>query len=314
MSESRRSFLAGIAAAGFAGQEVRAAPARNPRFFVAALTLMDRNGRFDQALSRDLLSMLRDKGADGIVVMGTTGEFSSFTVAERREVLESMMKAKGKLDVFCHVGCSNLPDTLELLAHASETGAEAALVVPPFYYKNPKIDGLDRYYTAVLDAARIPVLLYHIPNSSGVPITSELVQRLAKHERLYGIKDSSGNLETLLAFLKDFPKLNVFTGSPRLISTALQHGGAGAITGNGNVIPAQTAAVFNAFRTGKDLSQAQERLDKAVGIAGGDLPSLKFMLGELGLRPSYCRPPFASLTATDQASLKSKVATLNELR
>jgi len=315
MSSTRRSFVGGIAtaAASLRPQMAAAKPRKNPRFLVAALTPADVNGRFDADISRDLLSMLREKGADGVVVLGTTGEFSSFTVAERRKILESMMKSKGALDVFCHVGCSNLADTLELLAHAADSGVEAALVVPPFYYKNPKVDGLAGYYTRVLDASRVPVLLYHIPGTSGVPITHELIRRLIGHEKLYGLKDSSGDREGLLGYIKEFAKLNVFTGSPRLISTALENGGAGAITGNGNVIPAQTAAVFRAFRAGTDVAAAQKRLDEASQVSGGDLPSMKSMLGEMGLRPSYCRPPFAPLTAAERAELKIRAAKLKSL-
>lgn len=315
MSATRRMFVSGMTAALAASRPpaANAKPGKNPRFLPAALTPVDGNGRFDAGLARDLLAMLQQNGADGVVVLGTTGEFSSFSAAERRKILEAMMKAKGALDVFCHVGCSNLPDTLELLAHASGEGVEAALVVPPYYYKNPKVDGLERYYASVLNASRVPVLLYHIPATSGVPITHELIRRLSGHEKLYGLKDSSGDRDALLAYIKEFPKLNVFTGSPRLIATALQNGGAGAITGNGNVIPARTAAVLRAFRSGGDVALAQQRLDEAGQISGSDLPSMKFMLGEMGLRPSHCRPPFATLTAAEQAELKTRAAKLKLL-
>lgn len=312
---SRRNFCAaaGASLAAARPRRTEAASRSGARFFVAALTPAARNGRFDEGLYRDLLGMLREPGAAGVVVMGTTGEFSSFTVAERRQVLEVAMKARSGLDVFCHAGCANLPDTLELLAHAADAGAEAALVVPPFYYKHLKLDGLERYYAAVLDAARIPVLLYHIPAASGVPISNELVRRLSGHERLYGIKDSSGDAATLLGFLRDFPKLRVFTGSPRLIATALEQGAAGAITGNGNVIPAQTAAVFRAFQSGQGLAEAQARLTQAAAISGGDLATMKFMLGEIGLRATFCRPPLAPLTPAEQAEAKAKVAKLKAL-
>ena len=312
---TRRVFVTGMGATAALLQRraLDGEPGASARFFVAALTPMDASGRFDPGLSRDLLAMLQAKGADGVVVLGSTGEFSAFSAAERRRILEAMMKGKGSLDVFCHVGCSNLPDTLELLAHAEDTGVEAALVIPPFYYKNPKVDGLERYYTSVLNAARVPVLLYHIPATSGVPITHELVRRLTGHERLYGLKDSSGEREGLLAFIKEFPKLKVFTGSPRLIATALQSSGAGAITGNGNVVTARTAAVFRAFRAGTDLGAAQERLNEASQVSGGDLPSMKFLLGEMGLRASHCRPPFAQLTAAEHSELKIRAAKLKSL-
>ena len=312
MSATRRSFLAGMSVSA-AATAAPTKPRADPRFFVAALTPVNHAGQFDESIARDLLAMLRENGVDGIVVMGTTGEFSSFTVAERRKILESMMRSKGTMDVFCHVGCTNLPDTLDLLSHAADSGVEAALVLPPYYYKSPKVDGLARFFTSVLDAARIPVLLYHIPAVSGVPITPDLLRRLSGHPRLHGLKDSSGNPETLMTFLKEFPKLKVFTGSPKLIATTLQNGGAGAITGNGNVIPAQTAAVFKAFRGGKDLAASQEHLNRAIAISGGDLPTMKFMLGQMGLKASYCRLPFLPLTAAEEADARTRVTKLKEL-
>ncbi len=143
----------------------------SPKFVVAAVTMLDRNGRFDDAMNRDYLAFVAQGGADGALALGTTGEFASFSVKERKQILESFLRHKGKLWIPVQVGAPNLPDTLELLEHAAASGADAALVLPPFYYKNPSIEGLVSFYKPVLDAARIPVMLYNIPQLSGVPIT-----------------------------------------------------------------------------------------------------------------------------------------------
>jgi 4-hydroxy-tetrahydrodipicolinate synthase len=294
-------------------QAVQAAPTA-PRFFVAALTPIDSAGAFDPALCHDLLAYLRENGADGVVTLGTTGEFSSFSVQERKKILEFTAKSRGSLELICHVGTPNLPETLELLHHAAGSGAGAALVLPPFYYKNPSVDGLERFFVRVLEAARIPILLYNIPGTSAVPITDELVRRLSGHEKLYGIKDSSGDPERLMSYLKNFPKLKIFTGSPALIEMDLHNGGAGAITGNGNVIPVETAAVFREFRAGRDIKAAQARLNEVSRITGGDIASMKIMLGELGLRESYCRPPLIAPDEEQRAKLKVQLAKLHDLR
>jgi 4-hydroxy-tetrahydrodipicolinate synthase len=245
-------------------------------------------------------------------VTGTTGEFSSLSIQERKKVLEVYLRDKKALEVMCQVGTTNLPETLELLQHATEVGADSVLVTPPFYYKKLSVEGLARFYYEILEKATIPVLLYHIPQVSAVEITHDLLRRLTHYDKLYGIKDSSGRLETLTAYIREFPKLRIFTGSSRLIGTALRQGCAGAITGNGNLFAAETAAVFKRFREGKDLSETQARLDAAAALIDGyDLiPAMKFAFRELGLRESYCRPPLANLSTEDKQELKSKLGRL----
>ncbi len=313
MESSRRTFLCSLTTAATATALCRpastaAAAGPGPRCYVASITPLDRSGRFDEGLAIDLLAFFRKNRIDGVVVMGTTGEFASFSVGERKKILEAMVKNRGNLEILCHVATPNLPETLELLDHAAGAGADKALVLPPFYFKKPSMEGLLAFFNPVLEKARIPVLLYHIPGTSGVPITLDLVRNLSKREKLYGIKDSSGSAEGLLAFIKEFPNLKTFTGSGRQISMALQNGGGGAITGNGNVIPGEMSAIFEDFRAGKDLTAAQSRLNEVSKIMPWDMPDMKFALGELGLRESYCRPPFVELSTEQKADLRARIA------
>ncbi len=317
MHATRRDFLGAVATASAVSGPTRAVPApgtRAVRFFVAVVTPMDRAGRPDEPLVRDLLALLREHGADGVLVMGSNGEFSSFSVAERKRNLEVYLRAKGGLEVMCQTGTPNLPETLDLLRHAADAGADEALVLPPFYIKNPPLEGLVRYYSSVLDSARVPVLLYHIPATSGVPITTELLKRLEGHPRLYGLKDSSGDAAGTAAFIQTFPKLKIFTGSARHIAAMLKLGAAGAITGNGNILARETAAVLRAFRAGKDTAEAQAKLDWAQDVLRGSegVPGMKFALGTMGLRESYCRPPLVELTPDKKEEYKAKLARLRQ--
>jgi 4-hydroxy-tetrahydrodipicolinate synthase len=321
MKTTRRAFLGGLGgltAAGFAGRPERGSAAsrssptarlvEGPRCMAAALTPVDRSGRFDEALSHDLWRYLEERGLDGVVAFGTTGEFASFSVAERKRILERMLEARGGLDVICHVGATSLPDTLDLLEHAGGVGVDAVMALPPFFFRNVTVDGLERFFAAVLEASRVPVLMYHFPAMSGAPITHELLRRLEGFDRLYGIKDSSGDEDGLMEYIREFPKLRVFTGSPRLLAKALGNGAAGCITGNANVIPAQTAAVFEAFRSGGDVDAAQERLNEAGAKARGDMPAMKYMLELMGLRESFCRPPLVEVSPERKAEIRSRAA------
>jgi hypothetical protein len=162
MTTSRRSLF-GIAAAGVAGAAAsKLGQSSGPQFIVAAVTTLDRAGRFDDGMNKDYLAMVAEGGADGALALGTTGEFSSFSVKERKQILESFLRYKGKLGITCQVTTPNLPETLDLLAHAAAAGADSALVLPPFYYKNPSVDGVAAFYEPILKAARLPVLLYNI--------------------------------------------------------------------------------------------------------------------------------------------------------
>src|SRR6202171_5878360 len=282
---TRRGFIetgAAWAAASKIGQS------GGPQFIVAAATMLDRSGRFDDSMNKDYLAHVAEGGADGALALGTTGEFASFSVKERKQILESFMRHKGKLSILCQVTTPTLPETLELLEHAATVHADFALALPPFYYKNPSIDGLVAFYEPILKAARIPVLLYNIPQMSGVPITAELLRRLAKYDRLYGMKDSFSKVEPLVAFIHEFTKLKILTGVPQNVVTDLEAGGGGALTGNGSVFLRETRAVFDAGSKGGDTQSAQQRLNEASAVLGGyeGIPAIKCALSLQGLPDS----------------------------
>ena len=143
MKATRRTFLCSVGAvtaATLARPVTEAATRSGPRCYVAVLTPVGRTGRFDEELARDLLAFLQKNDVDGVVVLGTTGEFSSFSVSERKRILEVMIKNRGSLEILCHIGTPNLPETLDLLNHAAAAGADRVLVLPPFYYKNPSLE------------------------------------------------------------------------------------------------------------------------------------------------------------------------------
>ena len=307
---SRRVFLSTATAAVTSAASSKFPASAGPRFIVALLTMTDQRGKLDDALNRDYLAYLAAGGADGGLVMGTTGEFASFSVPERKQALESTMKHRGKLAVICQVGACNLPDTLDLLDHAGRVGVDAALVVPPYYYKNPSVEGLAAFLEPVLRAAKLPVMLYNIPQVSGAPITPELLRRLTPFERLYGMKDSYSKPDALVAFLREFPKLHIMTGVPGNIEVNLKNGGAGGLTGNGSVFLKETAAILDAFRNGGDVHAAQERLDTAAKMLSSydGVPAMKFALTKFGLKESGVRPPFVPLAEAKRKELSERMA------
>jgi 4-hydroxy-tetrahydrodipicolinate synthase len=317
---TRRNFLGTVGAA--ASALASTPPSKTgtmppgPRFYVAVVTPCDSRGKFDDALYRDLMPFFKERGVDGVVVLGTTGEFASFSVAERKKVAETALKHRSGLEMIVQVGTSNLPETLELLAHAQANGADQVLCIPPFYFKNPSTEGLTAYYSRVLEASKIPVNLYHYPGMSAVPITPQLLHSLEHFPNLAGIKDSTGSAEGYASLVKEFPKLNMMTGTEGNLPAALA-AGKGAILVSGNLFPRQVAACFEAQRKGQDVAAAYARLREVNALSrvqgAGGAAAIKFALTAYGFRESYVRPPQLDLTADQKAQLKPRLEQIKAL-
>src|SRR5712675_612498 len=127
---------ADIAAEASASTSAAAAAGEKMLFWVAVSTPCDKDLKFDPELYKDLLAYLKSQGADGVVVLGTTGEFPSFSFAERKKIAETALKNRNGLNIIVGPGASNFPETIELSKHAEENGADGLLIVPPFYYKH----------------------------------------------------------------------------------------------------------------------------------------------------------------------------------
>ena len=290
-----------------------AAPATKSLYYVAAPTPCDKSLKFDDGLYKDMLSYYKEKGADGIVVCGTTGEFPSFSTIERKKVAECALKHRSGLSIIVQPGTSNQPETVELATHAAANGADGLLVIPPFYYKNPPLEGLVRYYTPVFEAVKIPVHLYHIPGTSAVPISHELLHAMERYPHLAGIKDSTGDAAGYLKFVEAFPKLNMMSGTESNLRPALK-AGMGAILAGGLFVE-ETAAVFAAHRAGKDTEDSYNKLRAASALLRpggvGSYGPMKFALSQrMGTRQGFQRPPFLDVTDEQKGIIVAKLAEL----
>jgi 4-hydroxy-tetrahydrodipicolinate synthase len=274
--------------------------------FTATLTPMDRQGELALERFPALLEFQQRAGIDGVVVCGTNGEATSLSVEERQQALEAVLAHRGALTVLAGTGAASLTDAIALTRHAA--GATAALVLPPFFYKDPGTAGLAAYFRAILDAADLPILLYNIPQQSAVAISDALLEQLAGHPNLAGLKDSTGDWQSTSHFLTRYPHLRVFAGSDRLASLCYTHGGAGCISGGANAFPEVVAAVRDAYRAdpgGPSLQNAQDRLTALAAITAR-YPLLavnKSILAHRGLPRLGVRPPLVNLTPTQEESL-----------
>jgi 4-hydroxy-tetrahydrodipicolinate synthase len=276
-----------------------------------ALTPLDRDLNPDGGRFAAHLRWLLDNGCHGAAVFGTTGEATSFSVDERRTLLDDALEAgipAGRLLI--GTGCCALTDTVRLTRHAVEAGCAGVLMLPPFYYKGVSDEGLAASYAEVIErvgSSRLAIYLYHFPKLSGVPITAGLVERLlASHPAaIKGIKDSSGDADSTADFLRRFPDLAIFPGTEALLLSGLQQGGAGSITASANVNAPAIRRVYDAWQAGNadEAARLQERITAhRLALQSNPLiPTLKRLVARAHDDPAWLaiRPP---LTPLDEAA------------
>lgn len=221
----------------------------------AVLTPLDQRGKPNFDRLQQHIRILEQDGSNALLLLGTTGEGPSFSVAERKAIFEVAIQAAGKMDVMAQTGCASLTDTIDLTRHAFKAGLKEVTVIPPFFFKGISDDGLFIYYSQIIEGA-VPtegrLMLYHIPQVTQVPISFDLMDRLLDTygKRIGGIKDSAGDIDHLKELCRRFPQISVFTGNDQLILEALRAGAAGCVTGVVNVFAPLAAAIFRTFRSG----------------------------------------------------------------
>jgi 4-hydroxy-tetrahydrodipicolinate synthase len=263
------------------------------------------------------LRWMEERGVDGVVPCGTTGEGPSLSVAERLAVIDTVLAHRGRLKVIPGTGCANLPETIICTRYAIERGADAALVLPPFYFKGVSDDGLLVFFRAVCDAlpAGGKILLYHIPPVSQVAVPAAVIAGLLESHpgAVLGLKDSGGDAEHTRMLCERFPQLTIYTGGPTLTARALRDGAAGGIYALTNAFPRELRALLDAFADGGDVEAAQARVNAAAEAIKpyGNVPALKALLPQVtGLPATAPRTPQMPLSEAETATLMERVQAL----
>ncbi|MBV9993690.1 MAG: 4-hydroxy-tetrahydrodipicolinate synthase [Caulobacteraceae bacterium] len=263
-----------------------------------ALVTPFRNGFLDEAAFVALVERQIAAGVHGLVPVGTTGETSTLSHAEHRRVVElCVATAAGRVPVIAGAGSNATAEALELLSHAREVGADAALVVTP-YYNRPSQEGLYRHYAALNEAADLPILVYNVPARTSVDISNETLARLSKLPHIAGIKDATGDMARPSVQRKTCGEgWILLSGNDDSALGYMAHGGHGCISVSANVAPAQCAAFYNAVLAGDQAAALawQDRLiglHKALFLDASPAPA-KFALAHLGLCSDEARLPIA---------------------
>ena len=218
----------------------------------------DDGKQVDEKRLRALVRYVLEKGATGVVPCGTTGEFQNLTVEERKLVSKIVIEeVKGRVPVIVGTGCSSTDLTVEMTEHAKDAGADAALIVTPYYHK-PALRGIYEHYRIVAETVDLPIMLYNIPQVTGVQLPWQVVEDLAEIPNIVGVKDSSGELRYILALIeKTSPKLSIMCGHDEVVLPALAAGCSGMILASANIIPDVWRQLYDSFQRG-ELQKARE--------------------------------------------------------
>ncbi len=260
-------------------------------------------------------------GCSGLAIFGTNSEASSLSVDEKIELLDRLVGAGVPASkLMPGTGCSALPDSVKLTAHAVKVGCGGVLMLPPFYYKGVPDEGLFRNFAEIIQRVgdpRLQLYLYHIPPVSQVPISLGLIERLLKAypANVAGLKDSSGDWSNTKAVLDQFAKtgFDVFPGSEVFLLDGLRNGGVGCITATGNVNPGPIDKVYQHWtRPEADKLQADITATRKVVQSVPMIPALKAIIAHFGEDPGFVtvRPPLIELSVDENSKLFAGLKTV----
>lgn len=284
------------------------APTSLGNVLTAMVTPMTSDFAVDFSGAQTLATHLLELGNDGLVLNGTTGESPTTSDAEKADLIREVRAAVGDgVPLIAGVGTNNTAHTIELARQAAAAGADALLVVTP-YYSKPSQEGLLAHFRAVADATELPVMLYDIPGRSGVPIATETLLRAAEHDRIVAVKDAKGDLAASTAVLRATDLL-WYSGDDGLNLPFLAIGAAGFVSVAGHLIADRLVAMRRAFING-DVAAASALFYDTEPVSVGlfRAPAVALTKAALAAQGHPAGPPrMPLLPATD-----AQLATLAE--
>lgn len=280
----------------------------------ALITPFTRDNEIDKEGLRQNIEFLIDGGVSGIVPCGTTGEAATLSIKEHEKVIEYSVEYS-TVPVVAGTGSNNTTEALELTKFAEDAGADAALLITP-YYNKPNDRGMLAHFKTVADAVEMPLIIYNVPSRTGINLKPELTAELAKINNIVGIKEASGSLDQITRIIEltkgeDFA---VLSGDDGLTLPIMALGGAGVVSVVANVAPKLVVSMVEAFRKG-DMDRARELhlalapLIRAAFLETNPIP-IKKAVELIGLAAGDLRLPLAQISAENEIKLR---AALNDL-
>ena len=280
---------------------------------VALITPMHSNGDVDWQSLANLIDWQIEQGTDVLVSVGTTGESATLSMQEHVDVIEFTMKqVGGRIPVIAGTGANNTVEAIELTQHAKQAGADAALLVVP-YYNKPTQEGLYLHYKAIAEAVDIPQVLYNVPGRTVVDMQQATVERLADIENIIAIKDATGDVARgakLIEAVKG--RMSVLSGDDESAFALMRHGAKGNISVTANVAPKIMSQIFGLalkgeFEQAEALNQKIAHLHQDLFIESSPIPA-KYALYKMGHIEQGIRLPLTWLTPEHQQVMDEALA------
>ena len=276
---------------------------------VALVTPMRADGSVDEPCLRKLVEFHIENGTDAIVAVGTTGESATLSHKEHCEVIRQVVEtARGRIPVIAGTGANSTTEAIELTRCAMEAGADACLLVTPYYNKPPQ-EGLYQHFKAVAEAVAIPQILYNVPGRTAVDMSNETVLRLADIPNIVGIKDATGDIPRGKALIEAAgERLDVYSGDDATTMELILAGGKGCISVTANVAPRAMHEMCAAALAGDQAKAASINdgllpIHSSMFVEANPIP-VKWALYEMGLIPEGIRLPLVPLAEAHRDTVR----------
>ncbi len=291
--------------------------------FTALVTPFTQTGDLDEATIIGMVERQIDAGINGLVPVGTTGESPTLSAAEDDRVIELTVETVRRRDacarimVIAGTGSNDTRTTVDATRRAANLGADAALVVTP-YYNKPDQRMVEAHYRAVADAGDLPIVVYNVPGRTGTNITAQTLLRLAEHPRIIAVKEASANMEQIMTIVRDRPDgFAVLSGDDSWTLPLMGVGGDGVISVASNEVPAVMVELCAAANAG-DMATARRIHEHylelfRVNFIGPNPVPVKAALAEMGLIDDVLRQPLLPLDDVPRAQLREVLASVGLL-
>lgn len=286
----------------------------------ALVTPMHENGDLDYNSLEKLINFQIDSGISGLVAVGTTGESATIDFSDHIKLIKFFVKsADGRVNIIAGTGGNSTEEALLLTKAAKDSGADAALLVSPYYNKPPQ-EGIYRHHMKIADEVNLPQILYNVPSRTASFIEPETVLKLSLHENIIGIKDATGDMQNhkkVLDLCKkeiDRDKFFLYSGDDFTSLEFLKLGGHGTISVTSNVVPNLVANICNLinsnYQEAKRLDDSLKNLNKNLFCESNPIP-VKWALHQMGMIKTGIRLPLIELNQSFRVSLKESLNELN---
>lgn len=283
----------------------------------ALITPMNGDGSIDFDSLDRLIDYQTESGIDALLVLGTTGEPSTLNEEEKRKILSfARDRIDGRVPLIVGTGTNDTKKTADFSRYAAENGADAVLVVTPYYNKTTD-EGLILHYKTVAEACDCPVILYNVPSRTGMNIPLSVYKKLSKIENIVGVKEASGNIGKISDIISECgDSLAVWSGNDSETVPVMALGGAGVFSVLSNIMPREVAALTSLMRSGRyteaaEIAKQLNGITKALFSEVNPIP-VKEACRIMGLtKTAVCRPPLCGIGDKNRLALEDELKKIN---